>query len=78
MAEKDNRSEMTVPDIIEAWLRANGFDGLCNDDCGCGLDDLAPCGGCMCACFPAYNHGPGRDIYGDLYDNFYSREKPKK
>lgn len=25
-------------------LILNKADGLCNDDCGCGIDDLMPCG----------------------------------
>ena len=34
--------------VATAWLRANGYDGLCNlamdyDGCGCLLDDLMPC-----------------------------------
>ena len=39
----------TVKIIVADWLKANGFDGLCNPDAGCGclIGDLAPCGeGC--------------------------------
>jgi len=46
----------TVLDIIKSYLRDNGFDGLCEPDteCGCGLDDLAPCDGIIQDCIPAY------------------------
>lgn len=45
---------MTVREIITAYLRERGYDGLCNAECGCGLDDLAPCGGDCGECVPAY------------------------
>lgn len=31
-------------ELIASALRALGADGLCSGGCGCGLDDLAPCG----------------------------------
>jgi hypothetical protein len=34
---------MTVKQIIEQYLRDNGFDGLAGDECGCMLRDLMPC-----------------------------------
>ncbi len=34
---------MDVYDIVKKYLKENGFDGLCTDDCGCHLDDLMPC-----------------------------------
>ena len=34
---------MKAIDIIKLWLQENGFDGLCSEDCGCGIDDFAPC-----------------------------------
>ena len=34
----------TLKSIVAAYLRANGYDGLYNEDCGCLLaDDLMPC-----------------------------------
>jgi len=37
---------MNIEEILKAWLKENGYDGLCNpvDECGCGLDDFMPCG----------------------------------
>lgn len=37
---------MNCKQIIVTWLKQNGADGLCEPEteCGCGLDDLAPCG----------------------------------
>jgi len=34
-----------IREIVVAWLKANGYDGLCNteNECGCTLDDLIPC-----------------------------------
>ena len=33
----------TVREIVREYLVANGYDGLCNDECGCDLDDFMPC-----------------------------------
>lgn len=47
--------ETTVLQIVAAWLKAHGYDGLTDgDDCGCSLEDFVPCGVCLCHCFPAY------------------------
>ena len=45
-----------VRGIIIEFLTANGYDGLADDECGCGIDDLAPCGGTCIPldCEPAY------------------------
>jgi hypothetical protein len=45
---------MTVNGIVKEYLAKNGYDGLCNDDCGCGLDDLAPCDNMSEDCMAAY------------------------
>ncbi len=44
----------TVKDIIVEYLKANGFDGLCGDGCGCDIDHLAPCESDCTGCKPAY------------------------
>ena len=45
---------MTVYEIIFEYLSKNGFDGLCTDECGCSVDDLAPCcSECVMDCVPA-------------------------
>lgn len=43
----------TVSDIMTDYLKANGFDGLVGDDCGCQLGDLFPCDCCSRNCLPA-------------------------
>jgi hypothetical protein len=50
---------MNVREIVEEYLKANGFDGLAGDECGCQIGDLAPCGSeCMNMddCEPGYLH----------------------
>ncbi|RLC38217.1 hypothetical protein DRH27_02825 [Candidatus Falkowbacteria bacterium] len=34
---------MTVKEIVKKYLQDNEYDGLCNTDCGCTIDDLIPC-----------------------------------
>ncbi|MBE3109349.1 MAG: hypothetical protein IMZ46_02375 [Acidobacteria bacterium] len=36
---------MTIKEIVEKYLRENGYEGLAGEDCGCTLDDLFPCDG---------------------------------
>lgn len=44
-----------VRDIVEAYLTANGYEGLWDgEDCGCRLGDLIPCDGRIEWCKPAY------------------------
>ena len=49
---------MTVKEIVKEYLIKNKYDGLCNDRCGCELNDLTPCN-CdanLTYCIPAYKH----------------------
>lgn len=52
-------------EIVESYLRANGYDGLFNDcdrdGCACKLGDLIPCGvGSVLDCQPGFiSYGPG-------------------
>ncbi len=49
---------MSHPDVIElvkTALKEKGFDGLqCDGECGCDLDDLAPCGEITAHCEAGY------------------------
>jgi len=49
---------MAVRAILTTWLRDHGYDGLCYEDCGCGVDNLAPCGSYCMDCEPAYRMEP--------------------
>ena len=49
---------MNAIDIIKAYLKEHGYDGLCSGDdhCGCDIEDLCPPGADMCDlshCVPA-------------------------
>ena len=52
---------MNVKEIIQAWLKTNGYDGLYHDylECGCTIDDLMPCNSCLDECEPGYDLGEG-------------------
>ena len=45
---------MEIRQIVEQWLRANGYDGLTTVDCGCVVDDLMPCGEYVADCEAGY------------------------
>lgn len=52
-----NNPFKNVKDIVTAFLKAHGYDGLYSSfgECGCKLDDLAPCGdGDIMNCEPGY------------------------
>ncbi len=67
---------MTVQEIIENYLKENGFKGLVDGflDCGCNLVDLFPCGdGCALLCEPAYRVECNCE---DHNGHHYQKEKP--
>jgi RNase P subunit RPR2 len=45
---------MDAETIIKNYLIENGYEGLCNFDCGCGVNGLAPCDGIQLDCVPAF------------------------
>jgi hypothetical protein len=45
---------MNVEKIVKDYLKKNGFDGLCTEDCGCRNDDLMPCGEGFINCVPGH------------------------
>lgn len=61
---------MEIQDIVSKYLKDNDFDGLYNSDneCGCGLDELAPCGESTMNCNPAIEVVPPTEDY----DRFFS------
>uniref|UniRef100_A0A6H2A609 Uncharacterized protein n=1 Tax=viral metagenome TaxID=1070528 RepID=A0A6H2A609_9ZZZZ len=46
---------MEVQEIVEAYLKENGFGGLIGgDECGCEIGDLVPCDSNFALCEPGY------------------------
>jgi hypothetical protein len=66
---------MTVAEIIMEYLKANGYDGLCNDECGCELSNLFPCCEAFDACEPGYKIQTSKDnyLYGE-YETIISKK----
>lgn len=61
---------MPNPDVVEIvaeWLKDKGFSGLINPDseCGCPLDDIAPCGEMQGDCEAGYKVMCTPDMCGD-------------
>lgn len=44
----------TVIEIVKNYLEENGYDGLCNQECGCLTGDLVPCDSDFSFCVPGY------------------------
>ena len=71
-----NKSTIVI-EIVRTYLQKNSYDGLCNVECGCFLDDLMPCSEPQSDCEagyripapPDYPYGPGDII---------STKKPEK
>lgn len=59
----------TVIEMVKRYLIDNGFDGLYNEDlgCGCELADLEPCGEIRSDCTAGYKH------QGDEEYDFYKQ-----
>ena len=61
--------KITVLDMVRDYLEEHNYDGLClpDQECGCSIDDLAPCGDINEKCRPAYFHSNGMFyVYPDL------------
>ena len=65
--------------MIEAYLKANGFEGLYSDECGCELCDLMPCGGDWAiGCQAGYKHHGDFEVDGEKTDWAISPTPPKQ
>jgi len=61
-----NKKNPSVQEMAEKYLKENGYDGLYCEDCGCLVDDLAPCGEMMADCTAGYKH-PAPKGEGDYW-----------
>jgi hypothetical protein len=66
--------QMTAAEILSDWLRAHGCDGLCTEDCGCGVDDMMPCGSYPGHCVPAKKISCDRDTCDDCGVTCYGQD----
>lgn len=63
---------MTVRDIVQKYLKDNGFDGLARDSCepcGCPANDMCLCDSSCLECEPAHcRRATQNDIDNHSYD----------
>lgn len=52
--ERQREITMDIEDIVKKYLVEHEYSGLYNEECGCSLDDLFPCGSCPRDCEPGY------------------------
>ena len=45
---------MKVKEIVKQWLTEKGYEGLCDEDCGCEIKDLMPCDAPRIDCIAGY------------------------
>jgi hypothetical protein len=75
---------MKIQEIVKVWLIDNGYDGLAGEECGCGIDDLMPCGECdVNHCEAAYKWEcekckEAKDCIVDCGPNDYGCWRPEK
>lgn len=71
-----------VIDAVKMAIIDGGFDGLCNldnDNCGCLVDDLAPCGEMNQHCVLGYRGAPiDSDGTWAIYETKEAAEASKK
>lgn len=71
-------TEKTALTILDEALVLKGYDGLVRLDgeCGCTVDDLAPCGQDFASCRPAYKHTDPRPGRQKIWLMCVSKEPP--
>ena len=53
--EGEGMKNMDVQDIVDEWLKANGYSGLyCPGECACKVGNLFPCGYSSNDCYAGY------------------------
>jgi len=67
---------MTVKEIVTKYIQDNKCDGLFTYDCGCRLDDLIPCTGCIENCRAGVDtECPGIDCEYYGVEHYHLKEK---
>jgi len=66
---------MNCREMVEHYLRHNGYDGLCNGDCGCELADLEPCRAMNSQCCAAYKGPPTEEGAWAMYPSREARDR---
>ena len=73
-------SNPTVLKMVEEYLMKNHFDGLYNEElgCGCPLNNLNPCGDINIDCKAGFKVEASKTPYGNDYDYYICAERREK